>query len=67
MMDRLLLMKKSIVKFFRCHPNSPWKLSGYEWHIANEVCSLLNPVAEVTTRIQGSQDAFLSQIILLMT
>lgn len=39
----------------------PENLSPREWLVANEVCSLLDIVAEVNTRIQGSTDTHLSQ------
>lgn len=66
-MDRLLKLKKPITEYLKAHPNNTRKLSTNEWLITREVCSLLDPVAEVTTRIQGTEGTFLSQAILLMT
>jgi hypothetical protein len=66
MMARLLKLKKAIMEYFRRHPDNQRKLTSHEWLVTNEVCSLLDTIAEVTTRIQGSVDTHVSQTVFLM-
>lgn len=42
-------------------PDNPPELTTAAWLVTNEACILLDPVAEVTSRIQGGNTAFLSQ------
>lgn len=63
---RLLEAKKCIQEYFTKHLTNPRKWTAAEWLIANNVCIRIDPVAEVTTRIQGGDDAFVSQSIVLI-
>ena len=66
MMARILKLKKPLVEYFRRHSSIERKLNSHKWKVTNEVCSLLDVVAEVTTRIQGGADTHLSQTMLNM-
>ena len=66
MMARILKLKKSLVEYFRRHSSNERKLNSHEWKVTNEVCSLLDVVAEVTIRIQGGADTHLSQTMFNM-
>ena len=66
MMARILKLKKPLVEYFRRHSSNEQKLNSHEWKVANEVCSLLDVVAEVTIRIQGGADTHLSQTMFNM-
>jgi len=66
MMVRLLQLKKAIQEYFRTHDGNARKLTTREWTIANEVCSLLDVVAEVTIKIQGGVDTHISQTMFSM-
>ena len=66
MMALILKLKKPLVEYFRRHSSKERKLNSHEWKVANEVCSLLDVVAEVPTRIQGGADTHLSQTMFNM-
>ena len=66
MMARLLQLMKAVVDYFKRHDSNNRKLSTREWVITNEVCSLLDAVAEVTTRIQGAEDTHISETMFNM-
>ena len=66
MMVRLLKLKTAILECFKIHESNSRKLSTREWRITNEVCSLLDVVAEVTIRIQGDADTHISQTMFNM-
>ena len=66
MMARILKLKKPLVEYFRWHSSNERKLNSHEWKVTNEVCSLLDVVAEVTIRIQGGADTHLSQTMFNM-
>ena len=66
MMVRLLQLKKAIQEYFRTHDGNARKVTTREWTIANEVCSLLDVVAEVTIKIQGGVDTHMSQTMFSM-
>ena len=66
MMARILKLKKPLVEYFRRHSSNERKLNSHEWKVTNEVCSLLDVVAEVTIRIQGGADTHLSQTMFNM-
>ena len=66
MMARLLQFKKAIVNYFKRHDSNRRKLSTREWVITNEMCNLLDVVAEVTTRIQGAEDTHISETMFNM-
>ena len=66
MMARILKLKKPLVEYFRRHSSNERKLKSHEWKVTNEVCSLLDVVAEVTIRIQGGADTHLSQTMFNM-
>ena len=67
MMARILKLKKPLVEYFRRHSSNERKLNSHEWKVTNEVCSLLDVVAEVTIRIQGGADTHLSQTMFNMS
>ena len=54
MVARILKLKKPLVVYFRRHSSNERKLNSHEWKVTNEVCSLLDVVAEVTIQIQGA-------------
>ena len=66
MMARILKLKKPLVEYFRRHSSNERKLNSHECKVTNEVCSLLDVVAEVTIRIQGGADTHLSQTMFNM-
>ena len=66
-MDRLLLLKAAVVEYFRVHASDKRRLSVREWSVTNEVCSVLDPVAEVNIKLQGAEDTYISQATFLMT
>ena len=66
-MDRLLLLKAAVVEYFRVHASDKRRLSVREWSVTNEVCSVLDPVAEVNTKVQGAENTCISQATFLMT
>ena len=66
-MDRLLLLKAAVVEYFRVHASDKRRLSVREWSATNEVCSVLDPEAEVNTKVQGAEDTYISQATFLMT
>ena len=66
-MDCLLLLKGAVVEYFRVHASDKRRLSVREWSVTNEVCSVLDPVAEVNTKVQGVEDTYISQATFLMT
>ena len=66
-MDRLLLLKAAIVEYFRVNASDKMRLSVREWLVTNKVCSVLDPVAEVSIKVQGAEDTYISQATFLMT
>ena len=66
MIARILELKKPLVEYFRRHSSNERKLNSHEWKVTNEMCSLLDVVAEVTIRIQGGADTHLSQTMFNM-
>ena len=67
MIDRLLFLKAAIVEYFRVHASDKRRLSVREWSVTNEVCSVLDPVAEVNIKVQGAEDTYISQVTFLVT
>ena len=65
-MDRLLCPKKSINEYFRTHHNDRRKLTNHEWVVTNEICSVLDPIADVTTKIHGSSGTHIGQATFFM-
>ena len=66
-MDRLLLLNAAVVEYFRVHASDKRRLSVRDWSVTNEVCSVLDPVAEVNTKVKGAEDTNNSQATFLMT
>ena len=66
-MDRLLLLKAAVVEYFRVHTSDKRRLSVREWSVTNKLCSVLDPVAEVNTKVQGAEETYISQATFLMT
>ena len=57
-MDRLLLLKAAVVEYFRVHASDKRRLSVREWSVTNEVCIVLDPVAEVNIKVQEAEDTY---------
>lgn len=51
MMDQLLMVKTCTEESVKKHSTNPGKLTTAKWLVTNEVFSLLDSVAEVTTHI----------------
>ena len=67
-MDHLLLLKAAVVEYFRVHASDKRRLSVRELSVTNEVCSVLDPAAEVNTKVRGAEDTYIiSQATFLMT
>ena len=66
MMDRLLCLKTSINEYFRTHHNDRRKLTNHEWAVTNENCSVPDPIADVTTKIQGPNGTHIGQATFFM-
>ena len=66
-MDRLLLLKAAVVEYFRVHASDKRRLSVREWSVTNEVCSVLDPVAKVNTKVQGAEDTYTGKATFFMT
>ena len=66
MMTRLLKLKKPIVDYFRRHSNNARKLTSHDWRVTNEVCSLLDVVAEVAIKVQEGADTHIGQTMFNM-
>ena len=60
-MEWLPCLKTSINMYFRTHHNDLRKLTNHEWAVTNEICSVLDPIADVTTKIQGSNGTRIGQ------
>lgn len=66
MIDSLLLLKASVVEYFRLHASDKRKLFLRDWSVTNEVCSVLDPTSEVNIKVQGAQSTFISHATFLM-
>ena len=65
-LSRLVLLEQPIGRYLQKNPQSAQRgLSPSEWLTIKEVCSVLEPLREVNTRIQGGQDGLLSRTIFL--
>ena len=51
MMERLLTLKKSVNMYYIQRANDKRKLTNREWSVTNEICSVLDPIAEVNIKI----------------
>ena len=65
-MERLLQLKEPVVEYFRRNSNDKRRLSSHDWNVTNQVCSILNPIAEVNIKVQGAEDTHISQATFLM-
>ena len=65
-MERLLQLKEPVVEYFRRNSNDKRRLTSHDWNITNQVCSILDPIAEVNIKIQGAEDTYISQATFLM-
>ena len=65
-MDRLLCPKTSINEYFWTHHKDRQKLTNHEWAVTNEICSVLDLIANVTTKIQGSNGTHIGQATFFM-
>ena len=66
MIKRLLQLKDPVVEYFRRNSNDKRRLTSHAWNITNQVCSILDPIAKVNTKIQGAEDMYISQATFLM-
>ncbi|CAN0447372.1 unnamed protein product, partial [Ascophyllum nodosum] len=46
------------VEYFRVHASDKRRLSVREWSVTNEVCIVLDPVAEVNIKVQEAEDTY---------
>ena len=65
-MERLLQLKEPVVEYFRRNSNDKRRLTSHDWNVTNQVCSILDPIAEVNIKIQGAEDTYISQATFLM-
>ena len=65
-MERLLQLKEPVVEYFRRNSNDKRRLTSHDWNVTNQVCSTLDPIAEVNIKIQGAEDTYISQATFLM-
>ena len=65
-MERLLQLKEPVVEYFRRNSNDNRRLTSHDWNVTNQVCSILDPIAEENIKIQGSEDTYISQATFLM-
>ena len=65
-MERLLQLKEPVVEYFRRNSNDKRRLISHDWNVTNQVCSILDPIAEVSIKIQGAEDTYISQATFLM-
>ena len=65
-MERLLQLKEPVVEYFRRNSNDKRRLTCHDWNVTNQVCSILDPIAEVNIKIQGAEDTYISQATFLM-
>ncbi|CAM9667254.1 unnamed protein product [Ascophyllum nodosum] len=66
MMERLLQLKEPVVEYFGRNSNDKRRLTSHDWNVTNQVCSILDPIAEMNIKIQGAEDAYISQATFLM-
>ena len=55
-MERFLQVKKPVVEYFTRNSNDKGRLISHDWNVTNQVCSNLDPIAEVNIKIQGADD-----------
>ena len=65
-MERLLQLKEPVVEYFRRNSNDKRRLTSHDWNVTSQVCSILDPIAEVNIKIQGAEDTYISQATFLM-
>ena len=65
-MERLLQLEEPVVEYFRRISNDERWLTSHDWNVTNQVCSILDPIAEVNIKIQGAEDTYISQATFLM-
>ena len=46
--------------------NDKRKLTNREWSVTNEICSVLDPIAEVSIKIQGAKSTYIGEAAFLM-
>ena len=66
MLESLLQLEEPVVEYFRRNSNDKRRLTGHDWDVTNQVYSILDPIAEVNIKIQGAEDAYISQATFLM-
>ena len=65
-MERLLQPKEPVVEYFRRNSDDKRRLTGHDWNVTNQVCSILDHIAEVDIKTQGAEDTYISQATFLM-
>ena len=65
-MERLLQLKEPVVEYFRRNSNDKRRLTSHDWNVTNQVCSILDPIAEVNIKIEGAEDTYISWATFLM-
>ena len=46
--------------------NDKRKLTNREWSVTNEICSVLDPIAEVNIKIQGAKSTYIGKAAFFM-
>ena len=65
-MERLHQLKEPVVEYFRRNSNDKRRLTSHDWNVTNQVCSILDPIAEVNNKVQEAEDTYISQATFLM-
>jgi len=67
MLNSVLSSEEPITLYYKRNVSArKTQLSDEQWTVAREIASVLDPVNEINTRIQGSRDRFLGQTTFLM-
>ena len=60
-MTSLFQLKEPVVEYIRRNSNEKRRLTSHDWNVTNQVCSILDPIAEVKIKIQRAEDTYISQ------
>ena len=52
--------------YYMQRANDKRKLTNREWSVTNEICSVLDPIAEVNIKIQGAKSTYIGEAAFLM-
>ena len=51
--------------YYMQRANDKRKLTNREWSVTNEICSVLDPIADVNIKIQGAKSAYIGEAAFL--